>query len=192
MLSILFKYIERFNTAFLRVGRQLAWLAIFLMVVVILIQVFFRYILNNALPWPDEVARFLMLWMTGLIAPSAYRWGGFVSIDVISKLLPTHVGNILALSLLFLSLTILLIGFNLGLQHIKMGWIFESASIKLPWQLIGGKQEAMKLAWMYMSIPVGVFFLISVTIELILRNLISLLKPDLSMIMDTDKEKLES
>ncbi|MEE2774669.1 MAG: TRAP transporter small permease subunit [Pseudomonadota bacterium] len=192
MLSLLFKYIERFNTVFLRVGRQLAWLAIFLMVVVILIQVFFRYILNNALPWPDEVARFLMLWMTGLIAPSAYRWGGFVSIDVISKLLPTHVGNILALALLFLSLTILLIGFNLGLQHIKMGWIFESASIKLPWQLIGGKQEAMKLAWMYMSIPVGVFFLISVTIELILRNLISLLKPDLSMIMDTDKEKLES
>ncbi len=39
------------------------------MVVCILIQVFFRYVLNNALPWPDEAARFLMLWMTGFIAP---------------------------------------------------------------------------------------------------------------------------
>jgi len=33
------------------------------MVIVILLQVFFRYVLNNALPWPDELARFLMLWM---------------------------------------------------------------------------------------------------------------------------------
>ena len=55
------------------------------MVIVILVQVFFRYVLNNALPWPDEVARFLMLWMTGLIAPSAYRWGGFVSIEFLER-----------------------------------------------------------------------------------------------------------
>ncbi|MDA9735148.1 TRAP transporter small permease subunit, partial [SAR116 cluster bacterium] len=56
----------------LKIGRNLAWIAIFLMVIVILLQVFFRYVLNNALPWPDELARFLMLWMTGFIAPSAY------------------------------------------------------------------------------------------------------------------------
>lgn len=77
-LLYFFNFLERVNTFFLRIGRQFAWIAIFLMVVVIMIQVFFRYVLNSALPWPDEVARFLMLWMTGLIAPSAYRWGGFV------------------------------------------------------------------------------------------------------------------
>ena len=81
------------NTFFLRIGRQLAWIAILLMVMVILLQVFFRYVLNNALPWPDEVARFLMLWMTGLIAPSAYRWGGFVSIELVISLLPKFFGN---------------------------------------------------------------------------------------------------
>lgn len=59
-------------------------MALSVMVAVIILQVFFRYALNSSLPWPDEAARFLMLWMTGLIAPSAYRWGGFVAIDIIS------------------------------------------------------------------------------------------------------------
>ena len=80
-----------------------------LMVIVILLQVFFRYVLNNALPWPDELARFLMLWMTGFIAPSAYRWGGFVSIEMLPQMLPKMIENILMLLLLSLSLGILVI-----------------------------------------------------------------------------------
>ena len=94
-LLYIFNFLEKINTFFLRIGRQFAWIAIFLMVVVIMIQVFFRYVLNNALPWPDEVARFLMLWMTGLIAPSAYRWGGFVSIDMLERFLPKIISTLL-------------------------------------------------------------------------------------------------
>ena len=78
----------------------MAWIAIFLMVIVILLQVFFRYVLNNALPWPDELARFLMLWMTGFIAPSAYRWGGFVSIEMLPQLLPKFLENMLIIFLI--------------------------------------------------------------------------------------------
>ena len=142
-------------------------MAILLMVIVIIIQVFFRYVLNNALPWPDEVARFLMLWMTGLIAPSAYRWGGFVSIDMLQRFLPKILSNILVFLILIISLTVLLIGFEMGLKHINAGWIFSSSSIKLPYSFIGGKTEAMKLAWMYMSLPIGILLLISVNIELV-------------------------
>ena len=59
-----------------RIGRALSVFAIAMMVIVILTQVFFRYVLNNALPWPDEAARFMMLWLTGLMAPVAMRQGG--------------------------------------------------------------------------------------------------------------------
>ncbi len=76
ILLKIYNILEYLNSFMLKIGRNLAWIAIFLMVIVILLQVFFRYVLNNALPWPDELARFLMLWMTGFIAPSAYRWGG--------------------------------------------------------------------------------------------------------------------
>ena len=189
-LLFFFNLLEKINTFFLRIGRQFAWIAIFLMVVVIIIQVFFRYVLNNALPWPDELARFLMLWMTGLIAPSAYRWGGFVSIDILERFLPKILSTLLTIFILFVSLCVLVIGFELGLKHINAGWIFNSSSIKIPFHLIGGKTEPIKLAWMYMSLPVGIVFLISVNIELIFRKiLINFTKLELPE--DFDKQKLE-
>ena len=162
------------------------------MVIVIILQVFFRYVLNNALPWPDEVARFLMLWMTGFIAPSAYRWGGFVSIDMLERFLPKILSNILVFLILIISLNVLLIGFEMGLKHINAGWIFSSSSIKIPFSLIGGKTEAMKLAWMYMSLPVGIFLLILVNIELILRTILSTFNSQISFPLDKDKERLEA
>ena len=190
ILLFVFNILEKINTFFLRIGRQFAWIAIFLMVVVIIIQVFFRYVLNNALPWPDELARFLMLWMTGLIAPSAYRWGGFVSIDILERFLPKILSTLLTIFILFVSLCVLVIGFELGLKHINAGWIFNSSSIKIPFHLIGRKTEPIKLAWMYMSLPVGIVFLISVNIELIFRKILTNFTK-LELPEDFDKQKLE-
>ena len=192
LLLLLFNFFQNINTFFLRIGRQIAWIAILLMVIVIIIQVFFRYVLNNALPWPDEVARFLMLWMTGLIAPSAYRWGGFVSIDMLQRFLPKILSNILVFLILIISLTVLLIGFEMGLKHINAGWIFSSSSIKLPYSLLGGKTEAMKLAWMYMSLPIGILLLISVNIELTLKTILSIFSSQINFPLDKDKERLEA
>ena len=191
-LLFFFNILQNTNTFILRIGRQLAWIAILIMVIVIIIQVFFRYVLNNALPWPDEVAHFFMLWMTGLIAPSAYRWGGFVSIDMLERFLPKILSNILIFLILLVSLTVLLIGFEMGLKHINAGWIFSSSSIKIPFSLIGGKTEAMKLAWMYMSLPVGIFLLILVNVELVLRNILSIFNSENDLPLDKDREKLES
>ena len=109
---------------------------------------------------------------------------------MLPKLLPKLIENILLLILLSLSLFILIIGFQLGLQHIKIGWIFESSSIKIPFHLIGGEQKALKLAWMYMSLPVGIFLLILVNIELILRKLFLILKVNFDSPDDKDKESL--
>ena len=192
LLLLFFNFLQNINTFILRIGRQIAWMAILLMVIVIIIQVFFRYVLNNALPWPDEVARFLMLWMTGLIAPSAYRWGGFVSIDMLQRFLPKILSNILVFLILIISLTVLLIGFEMGLKHINAGWIFSSSSIKLPYSLLGGKTEAMKLAWMYMSLPIGILLLISVNIELILKTILSIFSSQINFPLDKDKERLEA
>ena len=79
----------------------------------------------------------------------------------------------------------------MGLKHINAGWIFSSSSIKIPFSLIGGKTEAMKLAWMYMSLPIGIFLLILVNIELILRNILSIASK-IDLPLDKDKEKLEA
>ena len=187
----LLKGLVGLNTVLLKIGRQLAWIAIGLMVIIILIQVFFRYGLNSALPWPDEAARFLMLWMTGFIAPSAYRWGGFVSIEMLFRLLPSRIIKFLILILLMISMMVLVVGLNYGLKHVESGWLFDSSSMKLPLQLIGMEATRMKLAWMYMSLPVGLTLMTLVNIELIIKNFIWLWNPNFKFPEDPDRPKTE-
>ena len=174
---ILVNALGTINSFVLRIGRGFGAVAIGLMVVVILLQVFFRYVLNSALPWPDEAARFLMLWMTALIAPSAYRAGGFVAIDTINVLLSERVGRILSLALLLISLLVLIVAFQLSQKHVNSGWLFASSTLKIPLNLIGMEAVKVKLAWMYMSIAVGIVLLISVNVELVLKNVLLLINP---------------
>lgn len=162
------------NAWALAVGRFVALCALAAMVAVILLQVWYRYVVNAALPWPDEAARFLMLWMTGLAAPTAYRQSGFVAIDMVRDLLPGRLASILSLILLALSLAVLVMGVQLGWNHVQSGWLFNSSSLRLPLDLLGGSSVRIKLAWMYMSVWVGMVLLTSVNIELILREIVRL------------------
>ncbi|WP_290775647.1 TRAP transporter small permease subunit [Hoeflea sp.] len=187
VILALLKPLAALNTLFLRLGRTFAWVAMGLMVLIIILQVFFRYIVGSALAWPDEGARFLMLWMTALIAPSAYRWGGFVSIEMVKDLLPARIGAFLGLCLLAVSLTVLVYGFQLGLNHVKSGWLFNSSSLKLPLEFLGLGLVRIKLAWMYMSLPVGLLLMCLVNVELCLKACAHIINPEADLPDDRDR-----
>ena len=167
------------NSAILKVGRTLAWIALFLMVVVILLQVVFRYALDSALPWPDEAARFLMLWMTGLVAPTAYRLGGFVAIETLIDALPGRGARFLNLVLLCMGGVVLYYGISFGWKHtFGFGGNFDSSSLRIPLDLIGGEAIKVKLRYMYASLLTGMCLMFLVTIELVLREIAGILDPD--------------
>lgn len=95
------------NSSALAVGRWLGAFCILLMVCFILAQVFFRYVIGTALPWPEEASRFLMLWSAGLMIGTAYRRGGFVAIELLVVLLPRLLRHLLTLVLFSLALIVL-------------------------------------------------------------------------------------
>lgn len=161
------------NEAALAMGRAIGIVAVALMVVAILVQVFFRYALNNALPWPDEAARFCMLWMTGLMAPTAFRRGGFVAIDTLVRLLPKGLAAGLSLFLLCLSLGVLLVAVRIGWSEVTgFAGRFATASLYVPTDLSFENWFRVPRSWMMASLLVGVTLLISVNVELILRTII--------------------
>ncbi|QTN34619.1 TRAP transporter small permease [Cognatishimia activa] len=163
------------NDLLLRIGRGIGVVAVAAMVVAILIQVFFRYILNNALPWPDEAARFCMLWMTGLMAPTAFRSGGFVAIDVIDSLLPSKALQLLQIILLVVCLVVLIFAVQIGWKEVNgLGGRFATASLYVPTSLGFDEWYRVPRSWMMLSLFVGVVLLILVNVELILRRVISL------------------
>jgi len=177
-LHVILKILSRINSVVLSITRSVALLAIVAMVLAILIQVFFRYVLGNALPWPDEFARFCMLWMTGLMAPAAYRVGGFVAIDMLPEFLGRRASALLNLILLTLSLVVLVVGIQLGYKHVNSGFLFTSSSLKLPLEWAGLGTIKVKLAYMYASLWIGLILLTSVNIELILRAFLQLTGKD--------------
>ena len=151
--------LEPFNTAMLTVGRSIAWVLVLLMVFTILLQVFCRYVLNDALPWPEEVARALMIWMMGLVAASGYRWGAFVSIDMISDALPRFLRQALKLFLLALACAVLIELSVLAIEFFQRGFRTRAASFHL------------QRAWIYLAMPVCFISMLMINIELLLREI---------------------
>ena len=174
-LDFSIQILARCNTAILRLSRHLSVIALALMVVIMLLQVFFRYALNNALPWPDEAARFCMLWMTGLMAPLALRHGGFVAIDMFQQMLPRLLATILQLTLWLVALIVLIVAVQIGWEHFNAGWLFKSSSMKIPAGLISEQPVRMPLAYSYLSLLLSVCLMISVSVELTMRHVRQLL-----------------
>lgn len=168
------------NGALLALGRWIGAACLGLMVVVILAQVFFRYVLNNALPWPEEASRFLMLWSTALMAPSAFRRGGFVAIDMVIRMLPRMVATGLSVFLMAVTILVLWIALGIGWSEVTgLGGRFETDSLRVPVSLDLATWMKVPKSWMMASLLVGVALLLLVAVELALRNLYALIRgPD--------------
>jgi len=165
--------IRAFNDVALRIGRGIAIVAIALMVVAILIQVFFRYALDNPLPWPDEAARFAMLWMTGLIAPLAYRRGGFVAIATRPRMMPDRAAAALSLVLLAISGLVLGMAIDIGWGEIT-GFLSKAKTASLYYPDLSLEWVKLPRRWMMASFFVCVVLLFTVNVELFLRTLVTL------------------
>lgn len=164
------------NSVLLALGRQVSVVLMALMVFVILLQVFFRYVLNNALPWPDEAARFMMLWLTGLVAPTAYRRGGFVAIDMVLLMMPKRIGAALSMLLLFIALLVLVVSIQIGWSEVTgFGGRFKTAALWLPTNFGFTEWFRVPRSWMMASLLVGVTLMAMVNVELILRQIATLL-----------------
>ena len=165
----------RINEIVLTLGRHIAWVLMALMVFVILLQVFYRYVLNNALPWPEEAALALMIWMMGLIAPSAYRWGGFVSIDMLSDQLPKWPKFVLTLFLVATATVVISFLLQQAWIHFSSPILFNSSGLNRMLQDSGinqllGTRIEFRAAYIYFGMVACFLMMLSVNIEVLLRN----------------------
>jgi TRAP-type C4-dicarboxylate transport system permease small subunit len=71
-----------------RASRWLIIAAFAVMVVVVSLQVLFRYFLNLSLDWADEIGRLTFVWAAFLGVPHGVKIGAHVGIDFVARLLP--------------------------------------------------------------------------------------------------------
>ena len=118
------------------------------MISIILYGVFRRYILNKAVPWSEELAIFLMIWIIYLGISVAEKEKMHIGMSALQDMLPDAVKNYLKL---FINLLILIF-----LIMISYGGIRLSVSV------IQQTSPALRLSffWPYLSVPVGAMLMI--------------------------------
>ena len=133
----------------------LDWWSMFLlvlMVVVVFLGVFFRYVLGSSLAWYDEFASYLLVWLTFYGAVAASYRSRHIGFDlVVNRFMPNtrRMADVIA--------ELFVLGFQIVLFY--YGWILtqkmgNETAVSLPW---------VKMAWVYSVLPIagGLMLLIS-------------------------------
>ena len=113
------------------------------MFLVVLAQVVFRYVLSHPLPWSEELARYLMVWVACLAASEAYARGNHVGVTLIVNAVRPSLRKIM---ILFIHLAVCVL---MGVV------VYQGFVLSL---MVGDQQSpAMQLpmTWPYMAVPVG-------------------------------------
>jgi TRAP-type transport system small permease protein len=124
-----------------------------LMVVVVCLGVFFRYVLGAALAWYDEFASYLLVWLTFYGAVAASYHNRHIQFDtVVERLMPDTRRKVQMIAELFV------LGFQIVILY--YGWLLtqkmgDETAVSLVW---------VKMGWVYSVLPItgAVMLVISV------------------------------
>ena len=135
------------------------------MTAIVLLQIIYRYVLNDSLIWTEEVSKTMMVWAAFLVAPWAYRNSANVSIEMFIDELGSGLRRALhlALNLLVIWIVFVFLGESFGM--VERGFAIRAASLPV------------QVGWFFFVIPISFSAMLLVGIELLLRDALSLINP---------------
>jgi len=135
--------------------RFVAGTSMLAIVVIMIVQVFARYVLNASLIWAEELCRYILIWQSFLLIGIAYHQGELIVLDVLSgKVSP-------AVRLLIRLLVALPVCFFLYLMvshgRVNAGRFKAQTipAIDFIWTSLVGQPAHLPIFWIYVSVPVG-------------------------------------
>lgn len=147
--------VSRLVGAYVWLIRTLAGLSMALIVGIMLVQVFYRYALNDSLIWAEEICRYLLIWQTFLVLGLAYSKGELVALDFLPGALPPRGKWLLRAAMAVPILAFLAV----------MGWYgydFSSRfdrqtipALDFIWTAVTGEALGLSIRWVYVSVTVG-------------------------------------
>ena len=151
---------KTFERHFVRANEWLVVLMLAAMAVIVFTNVALRYLTSHSLTWAEEVARYLMIWITFLGAGLVLRSGGHVAVTNLHDLAPNGIRRALRIVV-----SILLLCFFAG-----MAWFGHDYMVRMGRQLTPATR--IPFHYIYAAMPVG-FVLLIVHFFLVLRDYVS-------------------
>jgi C4-dicarboxylate transporter DctM subunit len=111
-------------------------------VAIALVQVFFRYVLNDSLSWPEEMARFAFVWFAFLGAAMVTRRARHIVIDLVPRSLGPEALRIHAVAVRVISAAVAAFLFVYGADLVRKS-TYVSPALQWPY------------AYVYLAVPSG-------------------------------------
>ena len=165
-LARLITSLQRLNKITLGGCRFLTILLVGLITIIVCAGVFWRYVLNDALSWSEESAKFLMVWMVFTGAPIALAAGGHAAIDALPSALTPRLRQ--ALYALIYTLVLLFV-----IVLIDQGWRFAwNARVQTT------PTTGISMMYIFAAMPLGGLVMFFISLELLLKALLGISRPD--------------
>ena len=109
-----------------------------LMSILIVLQVFFRYVLNNSLSWSEELARYLFIWMIYIGISYGVKMDKHICVDAVYSFMPKGVKKWYAIVayILFLVFAIAVVYFGILVVGMQISSGQVSPAMGIPMQYI--------------------------------------------------------
>lgn len=109
-----------------------------LMSIIIVLQVFFRYVLNNSLSWSEELARYLFIWMIYVGISYGVKLDKHICVDAVYTFMPKGIkrGYAIVAYLLFLIFAVAIIYYGILVVGMQITSGQVSPAMGLPMQYV--------------------------------------------------------
>lgn len=135
--------IKRLSDFLVRLVGVLCIVLMTLLVAIVILGVFFRYVLTSPLSWSEEISRYLMIWIAFLAASIPLRKWEHVALEVIVQLLPSTLRKVIKIIMELMILVFLAVLTKQGLNLVKFAALQTSPSL------------GISMMWVYLAAPVG-------------------------------------
>lgn len=170
------KFLAAYNAASIFIAAS----AMGLIVMVMGVQVFYRYALNDSLIWAEEICRYLLMVMTFLLVGPAFERGEMVSVQFLMQALPKRVAHALMIPIYVLMIGFLIVTSYFGFRYAAFNANFSMPSVDFILSAFLGRQVsgALSMYWIYMLIPVGCLILSVHLAAAMVRTIGAALRPE--------------
>jgi TRAP-type C4-dicarboxylate transport system permease small subunit len=121
------------NTLFDVIELYAGALVFVVMFVAVVIQVFFRYVLNTPLPWAFELSMYALVWVTFLTAPYATRYREHIRLDLFYEKFPRKVQIVLDLIFDVFIIVMAALTLPVSIEYTSWNSRVTSACLGIPW-----------------------------------------------------------
>lgn len=130
-------------------------------VIIMNVEIFYRYVLNDSLIWADAICRYLMVWMTFFLLGPAFQKGEFITVEFLVRSLPNALQLMTKVIAYLGSIALLLIVAYYGYHFASMNAIQTVPAFDFIASAIYGHSVSSNVSmyWIYLSIPVGCLIL---------------------------------